>query len=103
MYGTMMGQEVTVLKYDGSNTNVLSKTFVERHWQFLNVQKASFTIDHSKKDPTKVGNEIVVDTELELGDHVHRSNSVIADCRYDVMLEMAWHVKSKTVVEYDTG
>lgn len=103
MYRTMIGKEVTALKDDGCNTDVLSKTFADRHRRLLNIQKASFTINHSNKDSAEVDNELVLGTKFQLEDHVYRSNWVVANCQYDVMLGMPWHVKCKPAVNYDTG
>lgn len=42
IYGTVMGQQVTVLKDDGCNTNVISKSFVDRHRSIRNIRKGVF-------------------------------------------------------------
>lgn len=52
MYGMIEGQQVSVLKDDGCNTNVISSSFVKRYLHLLNLKKASFVINHSSKDIT---------------------------------------------------
>lgn len=44
---------------------------------------------------------MVYDTEVQIGSHRYRSNWVIADCRYDVLLGMPWHVETNPGVSYD--
>lgn len=57
---------------------------------------------HSKKGTTEVSNEVVIDVELRMGNHTYRSNLVVSDCRYDVLLGMPWHTRVKPRVHYVT-
>lgn len=92
MMGSVEGQQVTVLKDDGCNTNVIAKSFVDRHRDLVQTHKAVFTISHSNKRSIEKASEIVLNTEIQIGDHKYKSDWVVANCRCDIMLGMPWHV-----------
>lgn len=58
-----------------------------------------FSINHSSRDVTVQTNEIVLDTEIQIGDHKYKSNWIVADCRYDVLLGMPWHVDCSSKID----
>lgn len=103
MRGTILGQQVKVLKDDGCSTNVISREFVDKHRKFLNIQSTSFFINHSSKNSTEKANELVVNTEIQIGDHTYRSNWIVADCRYEILLGMLWHVACCPTIDYCSG
>lgn len=88
LFGTVAGQQVTVLKDDGCNTNVISRTFVNRNRHLFNIKKTSVTIHHSNKKIIEKAEDVIVDAEIEIGSHTYRSNWIVADCRYDILLGM---------------
>lgn len=49
LFGMMAGQQVTVLKDDGCNTNVVSPSFVNRNLHFLKMKESSAEINHSNR------------------------------------------------------
>lgn len=99
----MVGQQVSILKEDGCNKNVISRDFVNKHKHILNVQRTSATIRHSSKKVVEKNEEMVIGAEVEIGTHRYSSNWVVADCRYDVMLGVPWHVACQPKVDYDSG
>lgn len=103
MFGTIKGQQVTILKDDGCNTNVISKSFLNRYRNLFQTKKASFTINHSNKGSVEEANEILVDEEIQIGNHQYKTSWIVANCRYDVMLGMPWHVENNPRVDYDSG
>lgn len=103
MFGTIVGQQVTVLKDDGCNTNVISKSFVKRYCHLLQVRRTSFSIFHSNKQSTEEATHVILDAEIQLGNHVYRSNWIVAGCRYDILLGMPWHIQCVPSVDYKLG
>lgn len=103
MLGTVAGQQVNVLKDDGCNTNVMSTSFVNKNRHLLNIAKKSAIINHSNSKTTEKASEIVLETEVEIGPLKYRSNWIVADCRYDILLGMPWHVHCKPSIDYETG
>lgn len=103
MIGTIAGRQATILKDDGCNTNVMSKTFVQMYRHLLDVRPTTATINHSSKHVKEESGEMVVGAEVEIGPHQYTSNWVVADCRYDIMLGMPWHVENDLKINYRTG
>lgn len=101
--GVMAGRQVVVLKDDGCNTNVISKSFVDANRHLLDVRLSPATINHSNKNSVEETNEIVIDAEVEIGSHKYRSNWIVSDCRYDVLLGMPWHNDVCPRMNYETG
>lgn len=101
MYGVLQGQQVTILKEDGCNTNVISRSFVKQYRHLLNVKKACFVISHSSKSITETATNVVIDASIQIGEHVYSSNWVISDCRYDILLGMQWHIHCSPIVDYE--
>lgn len=99
----MAGSQATILKDDGCNTNVLSIDFFKRHRHLLNIQPTLTTICHSSKTSTESSNEMIIEAEIEVGSHKYRSNWAVANCRYDVLLGMPWHIDCKTKIKYTEG
>lgn len=99
--GLLNSTLVHILKDDGCNTNVVSRTFLENNRDLFRVKETRTLLSHSKVDTTEEASEVVLDAELRLGGHVYRSNFVVADCRYDVILGMPWHKHSLPIIDYD--
>jgi len=99
--GTLNGVRARVLKDDGCNTNVVSKEFFEkniRHFQFV---EEDIRICHSKKNADERSNRVIVDGILKIGKHKYRSNWIVADAQYDVLLGMPWHVAHNPKIDYE--
>lgn len=103
MKGLLAGRQVNILKDDGCNTNVISKSFVNQHRHLLKIKPASIIINHSDKNATEKAQEMVMDTEIRIGPRIYKSNWIVADCRYDILLGMSWHVECCPVIDYTTG
>lgn len=103
LYGTVAGQQVTILKDDGCNTNVMAKSFVDKNLRLLNIRKTQVKVNHSDKDVSEDANEIVIDAELEIGKMKYRSNWIVANCRYEILLGIPWHIKCKPTMDYGSG
>ena len=100
--GKMNGSAVQILKDDCCNTNILSRHFVERHPELFDVENTAMCISHSKRGSTEEALQVALNATLTMGDHSYVSNWAIADCRYDVLLGMPWHVACRPQVEYVT-
>ena len=99
--GCLNGIPVRVLKDDGCNTNVISKEFFNFHADCFDVIEKRVEIYHSNRQNTEMATQIVVNARLSCGEHVYRSNFTVANCRYDVLLGMSWHVDCKPRIKYE--
>lgn len=100
--GYLNSAPVHILKDDGCNTNVVSKTFLAGHSDLFRVKDTPTLLSHSKKDSNEEASQVIVDAELRIGRHTYRSNFVVADCRYDVLLGMPWHKRVSLRIDYVT-
>ena len=91
--GTLNGVKVQVLKDDGCNTNVVGI-------DFLRSQKEKVIIEHSQKGMKENSSQILLNGTLRLGAHTYTSNWGVANCRYDVLLGMPWHVANNPGNDY---
>lgn len=69
--------------------------------RLLNIKPTSFEIRHSSKEYVEEGHQLVINAELQLGEHSYVSNWVVSDCRYDVLLGMPWHIKNNPKTDYE--
>ena len=60
-------------------------------------------VQHSAKDANERSSQVVLEGTLKIGNHNYSSNWVVADCRYDVLLGMPWHVAHKPIIDYENG
>lgn len=95
-------KQFIALKDDGCNTNVLSKDFVRHNRAILRVFRTDIKISHSRKTAEESSDEMVTDTELQIGAHRYNSNWAVVNCRYDVLLDVPWHTDSLPGVCYET-
>lgn len=98
--GTFVDENVSILKDDGCNTNVISADFVNKHRKKLDVRKCNLDIYHSSKETREQAKEIVFDTGIRIGDTTYRSNWAISNTRYDVLLGMPWHEQNNPNINY---
>lgn len=98
--GMMAGKQVTVLKDDGCNTNILSTDFVRRNRHLLQTAKRNTVIKHSDKETTQRSNIVVLNATLNIDSHLYTSNWVVANSRYDVILGIPWHVTYNPIINY---
>lgn len=103
MNGVLVRCQLTVLKDDGGNKDVLPKSFVDRFRANLDDRETSFVIHHSNKENTKESREIVINAVLKLGSNNYKSNWVVEDSPYDVMLGVPWNVHTKPSVYCTLG
>lgn len=66
--GLLAEEEVTILKDDGRNTNVISIDFVNKHRSKLDIQRCKISISHFNKSDNETSTEVVWNTELKIGD-----------------------------------
>lgn len=85
-----MDRQVVALKDYGWNTNVTYKRFVRKHCRCLNIRKNHSVINHSDRESTEFSSEIVMDAEIELGDHKYSFNCVVANFWYDILFGISW-------------
>ena len=99
--GIINGCPASILKDDGCNTNVISRSFYERHrMDFPVTEQADIVIQHSSQEASEAGSRILKDVSVKIGPHTYKSAFVVDDCRYDVLLGMPWHVENKPLVDY---
>eukprot|EP00171_Calliarthron_tuberculosum_P008045 IDg8045t1 len=63
------GQQVTVLKDDGCNTNVISSEFYQRNKHLLTVDVTETCISHSKRGAVEISKHLVKNATLHLSQH----------------------------------
>lgn len=44
---------------------------------------------------------IGLDTSAKISGHAYKSNWVVGDCRYDIILGLPWHVDCKPIIDYE--
>lgn len=93
--------DVSALKDDGCNTNVISKDFVDKHPHLFRIEDTNITVIHSKKESREVATQVVMGTGIRIGTQSYRSNWAVADCRYDVLLGMTWNKDTAPKVSYE--
>lgn len=98
--GLLNSIPVRILKDDGCNTNVVSKSFLSENRGMFEIKQAATSLSHSKRGSTEVASEVVMNAELKMGEHQYASNFVVADCRYDVLLGMPWHKRNSPRIDY---
>ena len=98
--GLLNGVSARILKDDGCSTNVISRRFFGLHRQRFQVRKAKIVVNHSNEDSSETASHIVLNGTLKIGSHTYSSNWVVANCRYDVLLGMPWHVAHNPTVDY---
>jgi hypothetical protein len=80
------------LKDDGCNTNVVSKKFVQQNAGAFKTMCRNVTVNHSAEDKVEQAIHILLEGKLMIVNHEYVSNFVVANCRYDLLLGMPWHV-----------
>ena len=99
--GFMEGEKVRVLKDDGCNTNIISSEFFLKNIGLLKWKQCDIEVQHSSKESSEFATRIVLGATLEIGNHAYKSNWLVANCRYDVLLGMPWHVEIKPKIDYE--
>ncbi len=99
--GKLEGRRVKVLKDDGCNTNVVSKEFFKRNRKYFNVKKCNVEVSHSQKGSVENSSQAIIGATLQIGKHSYKSNWLVANCRYDVLLGMPWHVAHNPKIDYE--
>ena len=99
--GKLNGVSVRVLKDDGCNTNVISHRFLDQHRQRFDVRKSRVIVQHSRDGSEEESSYMVINGTLKIGSHAYTSNWIVAECRYDVLLGMPWHVASNPLIDYE--
>lgn len=99
--GTLNSLPVQLLKDDGCNTNIVSKRLVNRNRYFFRLAKKSCVIQHSKEYANEITTDMILNGTVKIESHTFRTNWLVPDCRYDVLLGMPWHVKFKPTVDYE--
>ena len=98
--GKLNGVSVRVLKDDGCNTNVISQRLLSRFRNRFQVMKSKTVVQHSRDGSREESSEVVINGTLRIESHTYTSNWVVADCRYDVLLGMPWHVANNPQIDY---
>jgi len=98
--GKLNGVSARVLKDDGCSTNVISHRFFGLHRRHFHVRKATVVVKHSKEELNETASHVVINETLQIGSHAYTSNWVVAECRYEVLLGMPWHVANKPKIDY---
>jgi hypothetical protein len=94
------GKSFRVLKDDGCNTDVMSYEFFKRYKKLLRWKSCEVEVRHSKSGLSENSSTVVLGATLNIRNHKYISNWLVADCRYDLLLGMPWHVSNNPVVNY---
>ena len=98
--GSLEGKRVRVLKDDGCNTNVVSREFFRKNRGLFNYDKCDVEVKHSDKNSNEKASKVILGATLRIGKHKYKSNWLVANCRYDVLLGMPWHVANNPSIDY---
>ena len=98
--GFLEGKNVRILKDDGCNTNVMSYEFFNRYKKILRWKNCEVEVRHSKSGSCENSSIVILGATLKIGTHKYRSNWLVADCRYDLLLGMPWHVSNNPLINY---
>ena len=98
--GFLDEKRVRVLKDDGCNTNVMSYEFFKKNKNILRWENCKVEVRHSKSGSIENSSIIVLGATLKIETHKYRSNWIVADCRYDLLLGMPWHVSNNPLINY---
>ena len=98
--GLLEGKKVSVLKDDGCNTNVVSCDLFEKNRGLFKWKECDVEVRHSKTFFVKNSSEVILGCTLIIGLHSYKSNWLVENCRYDVLLGMPWHVAHNTPIDY---
>ena len=99
--GSLDGKRVRVLKDDGCNTNVVSHEFFSKNRRYFKWKKCKIEVRHSKSDSVENSSKVILGATLVVGKHSYKSNWLVANCRYDVLLGMPWHVAFNPNINYE--
>jgi hypothetical protein len=58
------------------------------------------TVNHSAEDKVEQATHVLLEGILKMRNHEYVSDFVVANCRYDVLLGMPWHVAQDPKVSY---
>ncbi len=86
--GLLDGEKVNVLKDDGCNTNVVSREFFNENRKFFKWKNCNVEVCHSRKGSVENSSKSILGATLKIGKHFYKSNWLVANCRYDVLLGM---------------
>lgn len=92
-----------ILKDGGASTNIISKTFFEQNPENFNLLPQSVEVCHSSQDADEQNCKLVENAKVQIHDHRHVSNFVLADTRYDAVLGTPWHRDVHPKTNYETG
>ena len=98
--GLLEGKKVSVLKDDGCNTNVVSRDFFEKNRGLFKWKECDVEVRHSKSGSVENSSEVILGGTLIIGKHSYKSNWLVANCRYEVLLGMPWHVAHNPLIDY---
>lgn len=99
--GALSKAPVSILKDDGCNANVASKSFFEKHKEiFDSTEDANAIMHHSDQSIEEKGALMLKEACIQIGGHTRRSNFAVADCRHDALLGMPWHVENEPSANY---
>lgn len=99
--GFLDGKRVRVLKDDGCNTNVVSREFFNKNRKNFKWKNCNVEVSHSQKGSVENSSKSIIGATLRIGKHLYKSNWLVANCRYDLLLGMPWHVAHNPCINYD--
>ncbi len=98
--GSLDGHKIRILKDDGCNTNVVPHEFSQANREKFNWEKCNVEVSHSMKDSIENDSSVLLAATLRIDKHFYKSNWLVANCRYDILLGMQWHVTYNSSIDY---
>ncbi len=98
--GSLNGKVVQILKDDGGSANLVSHEFFKRNSGAFDVISCDIELSHSKKSLVQKSSAVTLGAISKIGNNDYKSNWLVADCGYDVLLGMPWHVAHNPVIDY---
>ncbi len=78
----------------------MSNKFFRANREKFNWENCNVEASNSMKDSFENVSKVVLEATLKIGKHFHKSNWLVANCRYDILLGMPWHVTYNHSIDY---
>lgn len=98
----MNGIPCEILKDDRASTNLISKDFYNRYKEHIVVEEASISLSHSSKSNEETDCKVTKKLTIRMGEHEYRSNFVLGDTRYNIILGTPSHNDLSPDTDYES-
>lgn len=100
MDGTFNGIPALILKDDVCTANVVSQDFAGTNHQQLKFSPVLVDPNHFMQGANEIATQMSANGTIRIGTYSYTGNWIVADCRYDVLLGMPWHMEEHSNADY---